>query len=169
MNTFVLLKIWFKIKMFSHPTITDSHYYGHQIASQGGIDCNLCHNVLKSAGLCKNITIPPLFGLPIPLGIPMWHHILIFQSLGFPDPLPTLISQSPSVGEEWVFPRTPHYVKEQFLLQPFNLHTHFNWDLKNEHQNLKFFCVNLGTTPTLLIPLFQMVTRLLLMCNLTWQ
>ena len=26
------LLIWFKIKIFSHPAITDSRYYGHQIA-----------------------------------------------------------------------------------------------------------------------------------------
>ena len=39
-----LLLIWFKIKIFSHPAITDSRYYRHQIAvprvsAITGVDC----------------------------------------------------------------------------------------------------------------------------------
>ena len=40
-----LLYIWFKIKILSHPAITDSRYYGHQVAvprvsAATGVDCN---------------------------------------------------------------------------------------------------------------------------------
>ena len=39
-----LLEIWFKIKIFLHPAVTDSRYYGHQIAvprvsAITGVDC----------------------------------------------------------------------------------------------------------------------------------
>ena len=47
-----LLLIWSKIKLFSHPAITDSRYYGHQIAAPRvsavtGIDCIFLLRPLK--------------------------------------------------------------------------------------------------------------------------
>ena len=39
-----LLQIRFKVKIFSHPAITDSRYYGHQnavprVSAMAGVDC----------------------------------------------------------------------------------------------------------------------------------
>ena len=48
--------MWFKIKIFSHPAITDSRYYGHQIAvprvsAITGVDCINIERFLTNSGM----------------------------------------------------------------------------------------------------------------------